>query len=88
MGRVRGVLGGLARYLATHEKHKAIDYSDSIARLENSHGRATKNKMITVHYFSGGINIWITVTVLAVSRINLCYSHSTKWTALRTHERP
>ena len=27
-----------------HEKHKAIDYSDSIARLENSHGRATKRR--------------------------------------------
>ena len=32
----------MARYRATHEKHKAIDYSRSIVRLENSHGRATK----------------------------------------------
>ena len=31
------------RLHAIHEKHQAIDYSDSIARLENSHGRATKS---------------------------------------------
>ena len=47
------------QYPAIHEKHKAIDYSDSIARLENSHLRATKeccevcsDKMYA--YFLGG----------------------------------
>ena len=33
---------GTARYPAIHEKHKAIDYSDSTAQLANTNGRATK----------------------------------------------
>ena len=31
---------------------KAIDYSDRIARLDNSHGRATATKGVDVHKFS------------------------------------
>ena len=40
---LRGSLGGYSAIPCDTGKHKAIDYSDSIARLENSHGRATKD---------------------------------------------
>ena len=42
----------IARYPEMHEQHKEIDYSDSIARLENSHGGATK-KFLRL-YLDGG----------------------------------
>ena len=41
-----GPWGGTAQHPATHEKHKVIDFCDSVARLENSHGRATKLRVL------------------------------------------
>ena len=46
------------------------------------------NEIVTVHKLFWGSSLWITVAVLAVPRMNQCYSYSTKWKSQRTDKSP